>query len=724
MKRLTMMCIFLMLALAAPSARAQNPDDANERAERIRHAREQVQKQFDEREKTVAEAAAKQKAAEQAELDRLKKEQEEKGRRMQRQADERRMREIENRRQQQIDAIARSYQEARRRQEECARHNDNDVPTTWTRFSGDFVPHQIFRGDMLTIDGVAVTWEFTDADKATTDSLGRLRFKSADKSAAIELNGETFREDRPKFYMAPVAFSISEEGPDRTGHIPNLTLGSAYQPDRVVLTGSPEDFVLHVSATNPVLVQQDLWSISQKPKTYSDGTKINQLEIRDVGGKLKAEIPLTRGSFKEVGRYYIRVNEFHELTGTVALGVQARLDPTLKGRWGYVSDDVNRTLYRMMVNNTTFGELMKTFSDALGIHVTYKEVSGDPKSIAYLQKYSIRRSSVSSSNSANETVRIMCSSYNFPFDYEWKSNTELVVWARDYDKILAEEKDQREIKKQNDEVLKKFDAGYQLVTKIYPTKNISISTANILIARELHEYGIAREDARPQQYKIVTGLLDRRDLVRERDSVQEKAIADDRSNSLIVTAIPATQEKIAALLEKIDRSVAPDSGQVPDQFQVEVILLRGDAAGTSTLPSYLNAGDLEPLSVKSVAQIGRATVNVIGEKSELGRAQAALGDGYGVELAFQDFRNPYLILRGTLIANNVSQETIDKLKRGGNLPQSWQPPESQKTRLLENTIFLKSGKPSLLGVTNMRESLILVVRSKESITGAEPRTLR
>ena len=52
-------------------------------------------------------------------------------------------------------------------------------------------------------------------------------------------------------------------------------------------------------------------------------------------------------------------------------------------------------------------------------------------------------------------------------------------------------------------------------------------------------------------------------------------------------------------------------------------------------------------------------------------------------------REPYLIVRGSLRSKD------------------------QETALLENTIYLESGKPTLLGITNLREALILLVQLRD-----------
>jgi hypothetical protein len=67
----------------------------------------------------------------------------------------------------------------------------------------------------------------------------------------------------------------------------------------------------------------------------------------------------------------------------------------------------------------------------------------------------------------------------------------------------------------------------------------------------------------------------------------------------------------------------------------------------------------------------------------------SLSSNYSCMLEFQDVREPYLIVRGTLLSKYPD------------------------TTLLENTIYLESGKPTLLGITNLREALILLVQLRD-----------
>jgi hypothetical protein len=94
--------------------------------------------------------------------------------------------------------------------------------------------------------------------------------------------------------------------------------------------------------------------------------------------------------------------------------------------------------------------------------------------------------------------------------------------------------------------------------------------------------------------------------------------------------------------------------------------------------------DLELFGLKGVKEIGRGVVTLTGVKGETGTVKVSFSDKYSCQIKYDDTRPPYLIVRGVL---NQGEKT-----------------------LLENSLFLEAGKPSTLGLTNMREALILVLK--------------
>ncbi|MEN6627275.1 MAG: hypothetical protein ABFD69_13710 [Candidatus Sumerlaeia bacterium] len=682
-----------------------------------------------------------------------------------------------------------------------AQYTGSDSDSAPFEFHQEITAHQLFRGDSVTIDGITANWEFTDRDRASTSTLGRLRFTRKEQpglpaaSTSFELSGDMLVQrdgglglrEEISFYLAPVGFEITAER-DNKG-ISNLVLQTMLQPDRIKLTGELIGSVpLYVSRTSPVHVQQERWSISDRPKKYPDGKQIYQLEIRGGDGAMKAEIPLADGAFLEIGRFRIVVERYNVESQTARLGVLIKEDKSIKGRWGVIEAN--------FISSWSTEKMLKTFAEPAGVRIVWEAAPGHPESVEYLKNY-INPVNTSSQHRYQGTVDTIIKSIteNDPARrFEWVSDTQLKVSPTDYGKVLAEQDKKAALEEENQEAVKRFDADYRLETKIYPLRAISIATAKSIVEPELHAYKLV--NGRDGKYIVVQETHPWAAI--EGRIARETAIADDKTNSLILKAFPKTHEKVVALLQKIDQSLAPAmSAEVPNRFQIEAILLRGDKAGTSTLPSYLSAKDLESLGVKSVTQTGRAIVSLAAEKGELGRAKATLGSSYGVELSFQDLRKPYLIVRGSLTGaigtasaandqvltldvgnqRNVSGVsglnylaiTLDRVieardhdKHGDAaeievgtkrieikeletvsvpiygieitaesieaepgphngrarlrvrfLPESGSSRSQEpanSTMLLENTVFLEPGKPALLGLTNMREALILVLK--------------
>jgi hypothetical protein len=221
---------------------------------------------------------------------------------------------------------------------------------------------------------------------------------------------------------------------------------------------------------------------------------------------------------------------------------------------------------------------------------------------------------------------------------------------------------------------------------------------------------------------------------------EEKATADERSNRLIVIASPNTHERIKELLAKAEGLFeTKEEAKATKPYRIEVVLLQGGKSGekvktTGAQPAFggvplrrkmvgmalaqeekaqvnaidqaegtaerasakfdkelisrygISEGDLELFGFDAVAELGKGVVSLLPERGEAGRALIALTDAYRCELQFLDMREPYLIVKGSL-------RDVDS-----NRP------------LLENTLYLEKDKPSVLGLTNLRQALILVLR--------------
>ena len=127
------------------------------------------------------------------------------------------------------------------------------------------------------------------------------------------------------------------------------------------------------------------------------------------------------------------------------------------------------------------------------------------------------------------------------------------------------------------------------------------------------------------------------------------------------------------------------------------------ATPSKPLSSYgLSEDDIKMFGFDRVSEVGKGIVSLLGEKGPGGKALVALNDAYSAEFEFSDVRPPYLIAKGRLLATKGAGAGKDT-PNGVNYATSEKP-------LLENTLFLEKGKPSVLGLTNLRQALILIVR--------------
>jgi len=393
---------------------------------------------------------------------------------------------------------------------------------------------------------------------------------------------------------------------------------------------------------------------------------------------------------------------------------------------------------------------------------------------------------------------------------EWKTPTHVQLWYREYDRYLADEKKKKEREEENKKVEEKFKKDYATENRAYYFKTITSKTAKELIDPELHTYFLARilhlriPYPGGGKYEIRTSVTENHQVLAKS---MEQSAADERTNALILKAIPKTHAKFEKILAKIDAVLEKtDKPEAAKPFLLSVTLLQGVSASKSITSSLrvgrelkfrdlrlrvarvnennandelddsveivvntsttsmdmtieefrsefvddyeisvpeirpsvkpeealavitidyppspgavyyrpeatfiptpeklepqeditdlakqfgLSKEDMEFLGVQGLEKVGQGIVHLLPERGEAGTAMVSLSANYSCTLEFQDVREPYLIVRGSLRSKYPD------------------------TTLLENTIYLESGKPTLLGITNLREALILLVQLRD-----------
>ncbi|MCE5230823.1 hypothetical protein LLG95_14695 [bacterium] len=661
-----------------------------------------------------------------------------------------------------------------------------DELTTLTELRRKIGSYSLNSGESLMIENVMATFQQVDSNRGrltARDDLGTAEFLFPVGTGNIWI------------YYPPVSFNIQNSGA-------SISINAYDHPQYMYISGATNEFHMFITPQFPRYVNNEKWAISSETKGYANDLKFRTLTISDRKGNVKASFPVTESEVK-YGRYAITIKGYDQNTNTAALRIVANEDPTMKGRWAFVQ----LPTYDLFQNTK---EMFDTVSRIAGIKVVWEPAPGHPESVDYIKTYKNPNYSPYGERQTRELAfyYIKNEARRYPIQCEWVSDTVVKVSPRDYDQVVARQEEAKKFQDEQDAIRKKFDTDYQLATKVYFIQNMEPATAAELINRELHKYylirsngelKIMRDDDEPYYNQAVVKW------------VQENSLFDNKTKAVIVKALPATQEKVATVLKQINAALYVPDADAMNVFQVEAILLRGNGDGAAALPPYLTAKDLEALGVKKVTEIGRAIVQLAGEKGELGDASVNLGGGYGVDLSFQDYRRPYLVLRGTLLSgvgapkqapvetpvrSEIKQTTVT-LKRGeekefdgavfrmlrayardpqdpkldqvqiainyhretlkesinelesmmildefeitaeeitaapGNKgdgtvklrirhippPRRAQPAKGEKepgkAQLLENTVFLERDKPTLLGLTNMREALILVLRWKE-----------
>jgi len=306
---------------------------------------------------------------------------------------------------------------------------------------------------------------------------------------------------------------------------------------------------------------------------------------------------------------------------------------------------------------------------------------------------------------------------------------------------LRREATNKTIAKQAREI---FDKRYTPVTQIYKLQKLSPSAGEQLVKNELNTYslhGTAESRANvmgPWENIDLPGGFQvrpsRAGVTETADPVaitHESVFADESARALVVKAIPAKQERIAQMLAQMDDMIQQGTpvGAAPKaarQYRIELVLLQGGKAGESVDASTsgprrtltpeerqdlrlgitsieapvkydpaipqkygITKEDLKLFGFDAAVELGRSLVTVIGEPGELGKSSTRLTPDYVGELSFRDVRDPYVVLQVMLSAAGTD---------GG---------------LIENNVFLEPGKPAVLGVTNLKQALILILRLHE-----------
>jgi len=603
----------------------------------------------------------------------------------------------------------------------------------------------IFPGESFDYRGVRVTWEMSGQPKDATGSFGSIRLVS-DQEPSQDLSLPVLPKKVEKDYSTgefprdvarwdiPIlvgdvflSFSATVEvlGPDPVPILESIYWVAFFQPQHQAIDSKPYggDALIRIalSSLTPVYLNDWILSIGMDMVTYPDGNEYFQVRAYNPVQDTTVTLPAVFKNKRSFDRFTL------EVTGGRPEGpwnltyvtLSAEPDLTIRGGDTYVPDGIS------INDGETLGAFLDRMSKQYGFEVEWVEYPGHPESVEFLKNLSHPGTNQYDEGNAVLSYQITTltntDKWQLPditargssiFSLSWPDAKHLRVETVGYDKILADAEENRRLQERAAQAHEEWERDYKLEVKVYSLKKITPVTAKALIEPHLRVYRYGPGSTEIRSFPTATGRQGESYLV-------EQCVADDKANAVIVTAIPATHKKIEELLTKMEGMVTEGSAKGPvKQYPLEVFLLRGtqqaptpptattqsaqpaDATSTDTTQMIdlkdlgISKEDLEFFGPKTSAQLlGRGAVTLIGQPGEEGKTLVALTQVYACKIEFLDVREPYLILKGSL--EDVSQ--------------GYEPAK----KLLENTLYLEPGKPSLLGLTNLREALILLVKWRE-----------
>ncbi|HPA48040.1 MAG TPA: hypothetical protein PK395_19910 [bacterium] len=567
------------------------------------------------------------------------------------------------------------------------------------------------------------------------------------------------RRDSFILYIDEVVFTAgydigTQTEPERL-KVQSIGFFSKKQPANYPVTGAPfENQLLYVSCVSPIYLNPWKLSVSETPKQYPDGSEYYELIALNSVTKESFTLPLARDAIRKFGRFEITVAFFTPRTGTAQLKVNADEDYTIRGLDTYINGYSTRP-----PESAPFGELLENLGQKYGFTVEWIPYPGHPESIEYARNS--RKCDLFELRPG--IIRELLINYYLLREHyilDCQDPKVLKIQAKDYDLVIAEqEKQAREEEKKRIEEAKeeerkrieqaeaeekkkaeetevaeeykalrtRFETECALPTKAFRLSKLSAPSIKPMIESELHNYYIfpvrimgnaadpgATLVEKGKHYSVysypkssLTELYSSAFNQTHKGKKEENVIADEKSNTLIVTATKEALDKIEKIISDMENLIGESAKKGPaDIYRVEMVLLQGldgaasriEAATATPTPAAakiedasamarygISKEDLEIFGFTSVKEMGKAVVNLLGVPDETGKAEATLSDSFSCELEFRDFMEPYLVLTG-------------KLK------------DQEGKALLSNSVYLQTGKPSVLGLTNLHQAVILVLR--------------
>ena len=459
-------------------------------------------------------------------------------------------------------------------------------------------------GESRSYNGVTVTWEVRDADLPTSGGqpvpLGRLQFRgptskieNVETHLLIDAKGNT--SGGHVDYIFACLGDVVFQGNFRAG-APRFEYQAFPEPGKYEFDGKKvEGRTLMLSSVRPLQLNQWKVTLSDKPVKMPGAGEHLQIIAKNQETNDTFIMPEVEGAQGKFGRFFAQIKSICDATRTARIEFMVDADPAIKGRDGLLPPQSSFKELR------TFGAFLTSLSQSGGFTVEWVERPvGQPESVAYLKDHQfglkafVGEADYTIGNYMDWYLNYLNPSAAF-FGFEWKDATHLRVWPTDYDKVLAEKEKQKQselaqkeaekaLNAANGSVVEKWKKEYWPTTAIYALKNITPVTAKALIDPELQHYRLVRQV--PNHVMILKdpqfqNSIKANTINENTSETAEACVADDKANAIVVTAIPGTQEKVKALLAKIDGGLAVQvkPAGVPQRYQLEVAILEGSKLG-------------------------------------------------------------------------------------------------------------------------------------------------
>ena len=555
----------------------------------------------------------------------------------------------------------------------------------------------LWPGKTYTYEGVKVSWDAQRKGREQPEPSGTITFESNDGIVKkMDIMGTAL------MYFEGVLFDVHVRDP-------RLYVEMIMRREPAKREYSAEQFWDTVFVSRHCPIQLDDWEfiISGEPARYGDGAEYYQLLGRDPETDGWSALPVTHEARRKFGRFNVEVQDHSvEETGTAALRVRGDRDLSVQGRGAWMEPYV-------IPLEQNFVDTVDWLAKRYGFEVEWVPAPGYPESVELMQNSRLAGTGPTKFGAGvleEKLKRIAIMQdvpgfHEYPIDFRpvWKDATHLQFTFPNYEGILPAILKKQENAKKYAEAQARFEKEYKLETRIYTLDHIGAATAKSLVDRELSKHCLMYGG------EIQSFRLDEKQVhASPRRETLETCVADSDDGMIVVHAIPSTLDRVERVLSQAEAVVESKKREhSPGKYGVEIILLRGGKAGErldETDQIYdpnlakqlgIREEDMKLFGFDAVAELGKGIVTLLGERGDISQATVAMDHGYSCTVSFLDSREPYLVVKGGL----------NSVKTKGSVRTEQQ--------LLENTLYLEKGKSAILGLTNLEQTLILVLRLRD-----------